>query len=77
MTSETQQSRQVLSVIPASAGLFAYFELPHSNPLVPLIAISIVSTGNTEFVEGYALADGLPVRDRPGFRGFARKEQSL
>ena len=75
---QTQLGRYVLSAFPAPAGLCAYFELPNNNnPLLQLSAIALVSTGNTEFVEGYALADGLSVRDRPGFSGFVRKEQEV
>ncbi len=76
-TTQMQLGRHVLLAFPAPAGLCAYFELSNCNPLLQLSAIALVSTANTEFIEGYALADGLPVRDRPGFCGFVRKEQEI
>lgn len=74
---QTQPNRHVLSAFPAPTGLCAYFELPNGSPFLQLGLIALVSLGDIEFIEGYAMTDGLPVRDRPGFCGFVRKEQEI
>ena len=68
--SRKKKPREILWACPAPNGYCAHFDILHRDPLLALGVIALIGCGDTEFLEGYGMLDGLPVTQRAGFRGF-------